>query len=441
MIRIEHLTKEYASGLRAVDDISLEVRAGEVFGFLGPNGAGKTTTIKILTTLIRPSSGTAAVAGYDVVEQPVAVRMSFGYVGQQSGVDPALTLRENLLLQGRLYHLPSSEIPKRIAFLLDLFDLTGTADQSVGSLSGGMKRKLDIATALIHEPKLLFLDEPTLGLDPKSRSDLWNYIRRLNREQGVTIFLTTHYLDEVDQLAHRVGILDQGKIQTIGTPDQLKDSLGADCIQLSFKSPVTEPALASFRQMEMIKEILPQGEEVRLYLVNGRHFLPKILQKAEEQGLTPETVVLTRPTFDDVYLKYTGKSLVKENKKEAAPSSGGWGKWTQEEQEAWWGKKNKEGNAGKESEPKPPQAEKAEASGGGSVNNQNGWKDWSQGKWTQAEQEEWWNKRRAAEQKWKQAPAEGDKTTDQEKPADGGKKAGEENRPQGEWKDPQWNKK
>lgn len=432
MIQIEHLTKEYASGLRAVDDITLQVRAGEVFGFLGPNGAGKTTTIKILTTLMRPSSGTAVVAGYDVVDHPVAVRMSFGYVGQQSGVDPALTLRENLLLQGRLYHLPSSEIPKRMALLLDLFDLTGTADQLVGSLSGGMKRKLDIATALIHEPKLLFLDEPTLGLDPKSRSDLWNYIRRLNREQGVTIFLTTHYLDEVDQLAHRVGILDQGKIQTIGTPDQLKDSLGADCIQLSFKSPLTEPSLASFRQMEMIKEVLPQGEEVRLYLVNGRHFLPKILQKVEEQGLTPETVVLTRPTFDDVYLKYTGKSLVKENKKETAPSSGGWGKWTQEEQEAWWGKK---GNAGKEPDQKQLQADKTDEKGeaGGNQNGQ------SWGKWTQAEQEEWWSKRRAASKKPDQTEPEGEKTADQENSADDGKR--KENWPQGEWKDQQWNKK
>lgn len=436
MIRIEHLTKEYASGLRAVDDISLQVRAGEVFGFLGPNGAGKTTTIKILTTLLRPSSGTAIVAGHDVVEQPVAVRMSFGYVGQQSGVDPALTVRENLLLQGRLYHLPSSDIPKRVAFLLDLFDLNGVADQSVGSLSGGMKRKLDIGTALIHEPKLLFLDEPTLGLDPKSRADLWNYIRRLNREQGVTIFLTTHYLDEVDQLAHRVGILDQGRIQTVGTPDQLKDSLGADCIQLSFKAPLTEPALAAFRQMEMIKEVLPQGEEVRLYLVNGRHFLSKILQKVEEQGLTPETVVLTRPSFDDVYLKYTGKSLVKENVKEPAPSSGGWGKWTQEEQEAWWGKKgNKEGAAGKEPGLKDSQTDN-EGKEGESGSGQNGWKDWSQGRWTQAEQEAWWNKRRAAEQEWKRTPAEEEKAADQEKPADDeGKKR------QGEWKDPQWNKK
>ncbi|MDC4226929.1 MAG: ATP-binding cassette domain-containing protein [Candidatus Manganitrophus sp.] len=218
MIQIEHLIKEYASGRKAVDDISFQVHSGEVFGFLGPNGAGKTTTIKILTTLLRPTSGTVRVAGYDVVENPLAVRMSFGYVGQQSGVDPAMTVRENLLLQGKLYHLPASPLQERMIFLLDLFDMKGSIDLWVGALSGGMKRKLDIATALIHEPKLLFLDEPTLGLDPQSRSDLWSYLRRLNREQGVTLFLTTHYLDEVDQLAHRVGILNHGKVQTDRNP-------------------------------------------------------------------------------------------------------------------------------------------------------------------------------------------------------------------------------
>jgi ABC-2 type transport system ATP-binding protein len=440
MIQIEHLTKEFASGLRAVDDITLEVRSGEVFGFLGPNGAGKTTTIKILTTLLRPSSGMAVVAGYDVVENPISVRMSFGYVGQQSGVDPALTPRENLLLQGRLYHLPSSEISKRMTFLLDLFDLTGAADQLVGSLSGGMKRKLDIATALIHEPKLLFLDEPTLGLDPKSRTDLWTHIRRLNKEQGVTLFLTTHYLEEVDQLANRVGILDQGRIQTIGTPDQLKDSLGADCIHLSFKSPLAEPMLAFFRQMENVKEIIPQGEKVRLYIGNGRHFLPKILQSIEEKGLTPESVVLTRPTLDDVYLKYTGKSLVQENKNEVASSSGGWGKWTQAEQEEWWSKKRgKEGPAEKKSDPKQPQGEKtaeiapqaaANREAIGNEDQKKGEQAWSQGawknQWTQAEQEAWWSKRKAAEQ----SQAGGD-----------GEKKGEKDWPQGEWKDQQWNKK
>ena len=434
MIQIEHLTKEYASGERAVDDISLQVGAGEVFGFLGPNGAGKTTTIKILTTLLRPTSGTATVAGYDVVEDPIAVRMSFGYVGQQSGVDPALTLRENLLLQGRLYHLPSSEIPKRTAFLLDLFDLTGTADQGVGSLSGGLKRKLDIATALIHEPKLLFLDEPTLGLDPKSRSDLWSYIRRLNKEEGVTLFLTTHYLEEVDQLANRVGILDAGRIQTIGTPEQLKDSLGADCIHLSFKAPISEATLSLFRQMETVKEVIPQGEAVRLYLGNGRHFLPKILQKMEEHRLTPESVVLTRPTFDDVYLKYTGKSLVQENKTATASFSGGWGKWTESEQEAWWGKKGKAGTAGKESDQKQPQAAEAAEKKESRPDN-NSQQSWTQGKWTQAEQEAWWSKKRN-----KEGTAE-EKSADQKESGADGEKKDEKSRPPGEWKDQKWNKK
>ncbi|HLG22495.1 MAG TPA: ATP-binding cassette domain-containing protein [Candidatus Manganitrophaceae bacterium] len=329
MIKIDHLTKEYASGRRAIQDITFQVTSGEIFGFLGPNGAGKTTTIKILTTLLRPTSGSAVVSGYNVVENPLAVRMSFGYVGQQSGVDPALTVRENLLLQGRLYHLAPSTLRERISFLLDLFDLNGAADMWVGALSGGMKRKLDIGAALIHQPRLLFLDEPTLGLDPQSRSDLWAYIRRLNREQGVTLFLTTHYLDEVDQLASRVGILDLGRIQAIGTPDQLKDSLGADCIHLSFKQPLSDAHLAFFRGKEPIKEVIRQEDRLRLYLQNGRATLPKVLQWVDEQGLTAETVVLTRPTFDDVFLKYTGKSLEKENTKEIESSSswgGGWGK-------------------------------------------------------------------------------------------------------------------
>jgi ABC-2 type transport system ATP-binding protein len=350
MIQIEHLIKEYSSGRKAIDDISFQVHSGEVFGFLGPNGAGKTTTIKILTTLLRPTSGTVRVAGHNVVENPLAVRMSFGYVGQQSGVDPAMTVRENLLLQGRLYHLPAPTLQERITFLLDLFDMKGAIDLWVGALSGGMKRKLDIATALIHEPKLLFLDEPTLGLDPQSRSDLWTYLRRLNREQGVTLFLTTHYLDEVDQLAHRVGILNHGKLQKIGTPDQLKDSLGADCVHLTFKQTLSDPIVDSFRQKAWIKEVIRQENQLRLYLENGKGALPRVLQVVDEMGLTPETVVLTRPTFDDVFLKYTGKSFADEDKKESDSSGWGWGKkWDSGSGENEWAKKwQKEGESGKD---------------------------------------------------------------------------------------------
>lgn len=417
MIQIEHLTKEYASSRKAVDDISFQVQSGEVFGFLGPNGAGKTTTIKILTTLLRPTSGTVRVAGYNVVENPLAVRMSFGYVGQQSGVDPAMTVRENLLLQGKLYHLPSSTLQERITFLLDLFDMKSAIDLWVGALSGGMKRKLDIATALIHQPKLLFLDEPTLGLDPQSRTDLWNYLRRLNREQGVTLFLTTHYLDEVDQLAHRVGILNHGKVQKIGTPDQLKDSLGADCIHLTFKQPLSEPVIAFFRQKDWIKEVIRQENQIRLYLENGKGALPRVLQCVEEQGLTAETVVLTRPTFDDVFLKYTGKSFADEDKKESDSSNwGSWGKkWNNDSGKNEWGKQwQKEGESGKEGNKEWPK--KGSDAGGEWKNqwNQGGTtntpsetpakpetpseKKWPQGEWPQGSQGEWkkdqgWNKK------------------------------------------------
>jgi len=323
MIQIDHLCKAFTPDKRVVDDISLHVEAGEVFGFLGPNGAGKTTTIKILTTLLHPTSGTAVVAGHDVVEDPLSVRMSFGYVGQQSGVDPALTVTENLLLQGRLYHLPKKKLLERIRILIKLFDMEGREGQWVGALSGGLKRRLDIATSLIHEPKLLFLDEPTLGLDPKSRLDLWSYIRRLNQEEGMTLFLTTHHLEEVDQLAHRVGILDEGRIQIIGTPDGLKDSLGADAIHLSFQAPLAEEQLSLFRKNAGFKEVIQMGSEVRLYLEEGRKALPKVIQWLDEQDLSPKSVLLARPTFDDVYLKYTGKDWLSANEKKESE----WGDW------------------------------------------------------------------------------------------------------------------
>lgn len=417
MIQIEHLIKEYASGRKAVDDISFQVHSGEVFGFLGPNGAGKTTTIKILTTLLRPTSGTVRVAGHDVVENPLAVRMSFGYVGQQSGVDPAMTVRENLLLQGKLYHLPASPLQERMIFLLDLLDMKGTIDLWVGALSGGMKRKLDIATALIHEPKLLFLDEPTLGLDPQSRSDLWNYLRRLNREQGVTLFLTTHYLDEVDQLAHRVGILNHGRVQTIGTPDQLKDSLGADCVHLTFKQPLSESVVASFRQKEWIKEVIRQENQLRLYLENGKGLLPRLLQCVDELGLTAETVVLTRPTFDDVFLKYTGKNFADEDKKEN--DSAGWGswgkKWDNNSGENEWAKKwQKEGESGESG------------------------KEWGS-EWKKKEtgsEKEWGNQ-------WKQPEPKDPAADAPAKPEEPSEKKWPQGEwPQGEWKKDQgWNKK
>lgn len=363
MIQIENLSKAFTPGNPVVDDISLHVEAGEVFGFLGPNGAGKTTTIKVLTTLLHPTSGKVSVAGHDVTKDPLAVRMSFGYVGQQSGVDPAMTIEENLTLQGRLYHLPLKVIKERIKVLLEIFDMSHREGQWVGALSGGLKRRLDIATSLLHEPKLLFLDEPTLGLDPTSRADLWTYLRRLNKEEGMTLFLTTHYLDEVDQLAHRVGILDAGRIRAIGTPDELKDSLGADAIHLTFDETLQKEQLAFLKSNASFGEVIQQGNAVRLYLENGRQALPKVIQWLDERKMSPKSVLLARPTFDDVYLKYTGKDWALADQK--TDDDSGWGGSAK-----WKNKWNKEGSKSSEDWKK---WNKGEEQSGGDWENQ--WQD------------------------------------------------------------------
>ncbi|MFQ5543446.1 MAG: ATP-binding cassette domain-containing protein [Nitrospiria bacterium] len=347
MIHIDHLVKTFDSGIRALDDISLHVEAGEVFGFLGPNGAGKTTTIKILTTLICPTSGTVTVSGHNVQVDPLAVRMSFGYIGQQIGIDPALTVSESMHLQGRLYHLPKKIIEDRVEELLALFDMQGQGGQWVGALSGGLKRRIDIATALIHRPKLLFLDEPTIGLDPRSRADLWAYLRQLNKEEGMTLFLTSHYLDEVDQLSTRVGILDSGRLRIVGTPDELKNSLGQDAIHLTFNQALQQQTLSTVREKEWFKEVIHLGEELRLYLENGQTLLPKVLQWFDSLGLSVKSVRLARPTFDDVYLKYTGKNWsIAES-----PAQEAWGKWGGGKNNKWaekWQKKALESPTGSE---------------------------------------------------------------------------------------------
>ncbi len=402
MIKIDHLIKEFDDGVRAVDDISLHVQAGEVFGFLGPNGAGKTTTIKILTTLLHPTSGTVRIAGHDVSQDPLAVRMSFGYVGQQSGVDPAFTVSENMLLQGRLYHLPKKKIEERMEALLSLFDMSERSGQWVGSLSGGLKRRLDIATALIHEPKLLFLDEPTIGLDPKSRADLWAYLRRLNQE-GMTLFLTTHHLDEVDQLANRVGILDSGRIRVIGTPDELKDSLGEDTIHLTFDRAVDTAMLEIFRKKEWFKEVIQEGLSLRLYLENGQTYLPKVMQWLETLGLTAKSVLLARPTFDDVYLKYTGKNWLlagessedewggknnkwaKKWKKSGDSDTGGdeeWKKWGDQAQGSWSEEKNTPEKLESNPEKAASESDQSNTSGSGEDEPWKKWGDQAQGDWS-----------------------------------------------------------
>ncbi len=322
IIQASGLTKIYTGGRTALGAIDLSVSEGEIFGFLGPNGAGKTSTIKILTTLSRPSSGTASVAGFDVVREGAAVRRVIGYVAQEAGVDYFLTGRENLVLQGRLYHLERRIIEERTEELLGLFDLSSVADQLVSSYSGGTKRKLDIATALLHRPRVLFLDEPTLGLDLQSRHALWDYIRRLNATHGMTIFLTTHYLEEADKLAHRVAILDQGGVKAVGTPDALKDGVGGDAIRLSFESGAPGAEVwRALRSHPLVVDVIAEGESLHVVVKEGREALPKLLPALDAVGVGVRSITVSRPSLDDVFLKHTGKAFM------VGESNGGSGAW------------------------------------------------------------------------------------------------------------------
>lgn len=332
MIHTERLTKIYASGVKALDNLSIQVEEGEIFGFLGPNGAGKSTTIKILTTLSRPTSGAAWIGGHNVLTEPDDVRRSIGYVAQETGVDYFLSGRENLFLQGRMYRMERKTISSRVEELLELFDLKESADALVSTYSGGMKRKLDIATALIHNPKILFLDEPTLGLDPHSRSSLWNYIRMLNKDMKVTIFLTTHYLDEADKLSHRIGILHKGSMKIVDTPDALKDSIKGDSVNLSINDGVKEKAIPILKASSMVKDLLCENGHVRVYVNNGSEAIPGLMKLLGQHGIEISSVTVSRPSLDDVYLKYSGVSF-----KEGESGEGGepwWAKW----QKGGWGK-------------------------------------------------------------------------------------------------------
>src|SRR3989338_9762851 len=309
MIKTDSLTKTYSSGTKALDNLTIHVKEGEVFGFLGPNGAGKSTAIKILTTLSIPTSGSAWVSGYNVLTDAVKVRHSIGYVAQETGVDYFLSGRENLVLQGRMYRMDKKDIYHRVEELLGLFDLKDSADKLVSTYSGGMRRKLDIATALIHNPKILFLDEPTIGLDPHSRSSLWNYIRVLNKDLKVTLFLTTHYLDEADKLSHRIGILHKGSIKVVDTPEALKDSIKGDSINLSLSGGAKKKAITVLKESPMVKDILCEDGHVRVYVNNGSETIPGLMKLLNQQGVEILSLTISRPSLDDVYLKYSGVSF------------------------------------------------------------------------------------------------------------------------------------
>jgi len=308
-IEVQALVKTYPNNVRALDGLTFAVPAGTVFGLLGPNGAGKSTTVKVLNTLSRPDSGIARVAGLDVVQQPDAVRRSVGCVAQKSGVDINATGRENLTLQGQFYGLRGAALKARVSHLLERFGLAAAADREARGYSGGMKRKLDVAMGLIHTPRVLFLDEPTTGLDPEARADLWTEISRLSGD-GITVLLTTHYLEEADQLAHKLAIVDRGRVVAEGTPDSLKGELSGDAIQVDLTHAVEESRVrAALAGIPALREIAIEGATVRARAEKGGTAVPGMITSLEAAGARVASVRVTRPSLEDVYLRHTGRTF------------------------------------------------------------------------------------------------------------------------------------
>ncbi|MEV6969384.1 ATP-binding cassette domain-containing protein [Hamadaea sp. NPDC051192] len=303
----EALVKTYPGDVRALDGLSLTVRPGEVFGLLGPNGAGKSTTIKILTTLARPDAGTATVAGFDVLREPDRVRRVIGVVAQRSGADPAATGRDNLMLQGRLYGLSGVPLKKRVAELLDRFGLTGAAGRAVKTYSGGMQRRLDVALGLVHRPQVLFLDEPTTGLDPEARAAMWTEIARLAADDALAVVLTTHYLDEADRLAARLAIVDAGRVVAEGAPETLKGELRGDAVHLRLRQAAGTEVATVLGGLPGVREITVDGVTVSARADDGAAAVPGVLAALDRAGVPVASVTVARPSLDDVYLRYTGR--------------------------------------------------------------------------------------------------------------------------------------
>jgi ABC-2 type transport system ATP-binding protein len=319
-IEVEQLVREFKKGPRAVDHIDLTVSPGEIYGFLGPNGAGKSTTVLMLTTLLPPTSGCARVGGFDVVKQGGQVRASIGAALQEAALDPILTGREHLNLQATLQGLDKANRQRRATELLERVGLTEAADRRVGGYSGGMKRRLDLALALVHEPRILFLDEPTTGLDPQSRTALWDEVARLAHDEGITVFLTTQYLEEADVLADRVGIIDQGKIVAEGTPGQLKAEIG---------SPSVEVTPVDIESADRLAELLGRFGELRrngrgsvtVQLPGGESELADIIRVLDQADLHVELLQLHQPSLDDVFLAKTGRKLEGAGEEAAEPAA------------------------------------------------------------------------------------------------------------------------
>jgi len=310
IIETKNLTKKY-NALTALDNLNLQIKEGEIFGLLGPNGAGKTTILMLLTTLIRPTSGSATVNGYDIVKEPSQVRKSIGIVFQDPSSDDILTGYENLKLHGMLYSMPRDLREHKIKEVLNLVDLTARKDDLVKKYSGGMRRRLELGRGLLHQPKILFLDEPTLGLDPQTRSHIWQYIKKMAKEKNITIIITTHYMEEADQLCNRIGIIDKGKIVALDSPQNLKTIIGGDIINLKTENP----DLAEIKKLEFVKKCEKRDGLLSLTVLDAKRNLPKIMQVA---GVV-ESVEVRQPTLEDVFIRYTGREIREDS------AEGGWG--------------------------------------------------------------------------------------------------------------------
>ena len=311
MIEVKELVLVYSNGTKAVDHISFNVKKGDFFGFLGPNGAGKSTTIKVLTTLLKKTSGSVNIAGYDLDRDAKEIRKMIGVQSQETAVDGDLTGRENLMLQGHFQQMPTKKLKERVDELLKLVNLENVADKRARNYSGGMKKRLDLATTLVHRPQLLFLDEPTTGLDPQSRSAIWEYLEKLNKEEKTTMFLTTQYMEEADRLCKSLAIIDVGKIVASGSPTELKQQLGADSIQINLKNCTKDKttAINLLKSLTGVSDINESGDCLTVFAKNASKLIADIVRALDSLGISLSGVSFSTATLDDVYLKKTGKRI------------------------------------------------------------------------------------------------------------------------------------
>jgi len=309
-IKVDLLSKRFQK-FKALDNISFQIEEGEIFGFLGPNGAGKSTTMMILTTLLKPTSGNASVQGFDVVTQAKKVRENIGFVQQEIGVDEYLTGRENLIFQSRISQMPKEKVQSRIDEVISLVELEEKQNEAAITYSGGMRKRLDIACGLLHRPKVLFLDEPTVGLDIQTRRKIWEYIRKIHKEFDMTLFVSTHYMEEADKLCDRVGIIDYGKIQVIDTPEIMKNEMGSDMISFSLIDGIAkqDELINRIKQIEFVNQVTRKQGEIIIKSSQCSEVIPKIFQTTSEMNMEIDSLSLNKPTLDDVFISYTGHNL------------------------------------------------------------------------------------------------------------------------------------